>query len=240
VVTCNTQTLFDWLKKCFEIKQVIRCFSKNKFEKIFIHVKNSLRLGSSWIVQKLIDEDHLKNHYRRLNGAQSHLQSLKTSTTSVRLSKSSNDIRFEQKMQSLERQMSSQFCLDVSVANEKKKEIFDESLDVMKRHSNYFTQPKKLFTPRVVRKIVRPSLTSHTTRQSLPPTRSITPSSRPKSVTISRKANSTIYYPADLPQQRNVSDDSAYGDEHFSSSRSSSSSSDELTAFDFKKWLKER
>ena len=201
-----------------------------------------MRIGSSWIVQKLIDEDHIKNHYRRLNGAQSHLQTLKTNTTSVRLSKSSNDLRFEHKMQSLERQMSNEFCLDVTVTNEKKKEIFDASLDVMKKHSNYFTQPKKLFTPRVVRKIVRPSLTSHTTRQqSLPPTRSITPSSRPKSVTISRKPNSTIYYPADLPQQRNVSDDSAYGDEHYSSSRSSSSSSsDELTAFNFKKWLKEQ
>lgn len=234
--TCDIQTLLNWFKICSEIRQVK--FLNNNFIAQFLLLLS--RIGSSWIVQKIIDEDHIKNHYRRLNGAQSHLQTLKTSTTSVRLSKSTNDIRFEQKMQNLERQMSNDFCLDVTLTNDKKKEIFDESLDLMKKNSNYFTQPKKLFTPRVVRKIVRPSLTGHTARQSLPPTRSVTPSNRSKSVTISRKPNSTMYYPADLPQQRNVSDDSAYGDEHYSSSRSSSSSSDELTAFDFKKWLKEQ
>ena len=195
-------------------------------------------------MQKLIDDDHIKHHYRRLNGAQSHVQqSMKKTSASARLSKSSNDLRFEKNLQSLERQMSSsQFCLDVNVVSEKKQDMVDESLDVLKKNSKYFTQPKKLFTPRLVRKIVRPSSTSQrTTRQSLPPTRPVTPS-RPKSVTISRTVNSTIYYPADLPQQRNVSDDSAFGDEHDSSSTrsSSSSSDDELAAFNFKKWLKEQ
>jgi len=49
-----------------------------------------------------------------------------------------------------------------------------------------------------------------------------------------------VYFPDDLVQ-RNVSDDSAFGDGHDScSDQSSSNISDDLEAFNFTKWLKEQ
>ena len=103
--------------------------------------------GSNWIVKKLIERDHINNHYRRLNGAQSHLQLGR----SKRLSKSSPDITFEMRLQKLEKRVARDFSLDTTPTGT------DEKSDVMRRHSDYFTHPVTSFTPRIVHKIVGPS-----------------------------------------------------------------------------------
>jgi hypothetical protein len=201
--------------------------------------------GSTWMVQKLIERDHMNHHYRRLHGAQSHLHlsNYRNSTVSKnRLSKSTNDVRFEDSLRDVEKRMASDFCLNVSPpASEKKKEISDETLDVMTRHSKYFTQPKH-FTPRLVRKIVRPN-TSPTTRplSAVRPMKLEATENVPvKMVSSARKTKKVI-----IPEnsQRNVSDDSAFGDEQSiesSISSSSSESSEEMDVFNIKEWLREQ
>ncbi len=195
-------------------------------------------LGNTWIVQKLIERDHMNHHYRRLNEVQSQLQAINRNPpiSRNRLSKSSNDVRFEDQLRGIERKMVSQFCLDVTIpVSDKKKEISDETLDVMTRHSKYFTEPKKQFTPRIIRKIVRP--------KSSPPNRPQSSTRSVASETPSIKVQSTarkpkkVFFPVD--PLRNVSDDSAFGDEQESSS-SSTSNSHETAAFNIKKWLKEQ
>ncbi len=138
--------------------------------------------------------------------------------------------------------MSSQFSLDVVLPEDKrkKKELFDQSLDVINKHSKYFS-PTKEFTPRLVRKIVRPPTSSR-----LPCSRPITPGSLRRSKldtslpSPQQRPMKAVYFPDDLVQ-RNVSDDSAFGDGHDScSDQSSSNISDDLEAFNFTKWLKEQ
>lgn len=103
--------------------------------------------GSNWIVKKLIERDHINNHYRRLNEAQSRLQLGR----SKRLSKSSPDIPFEMRQQKLEKRVARDFSLDTSVVGA------NDKADIMRSHSEYFTHPIKSFTPRIVQKIVKPS-----------------------------------------------------------------------------------
>lgn len=216
-------------------------------------------IGSNWIVQKLIERDHINHHYRRLDGARSQLQ-LKGYTShgsanfKGRLSKSSQDLSrsvgFENRLRNLERQMTSQFSLDVVIVDEKKKkDLFDEKQDVINRHSKYFTQPKQNFTPRLVRKVVRP-----VTAGKLSTTRSATPATqRPTTATLGssssgssclqqRRPLKAVYFPVNNHQHRNVSDDSAFDDGHYSSNDSveSSGSSEDLSAFNFQKWLKKQ
>ena len=182
----------------------------------------------------------MNHHYRRLNEVHSqlHLNNRNPPISRNRLSKSSNDVRFEDQLRGIERTMASQFCLDVTIpVSDKKKEISDETLDVMTRHSKYFTQPKKQFTPRVVRKFVRPKSSPPNRPQSS--TRSLvfeTPIIKVPSTSTPRKPKK-VFFPLD--PQRNVSDDSAFGDEQESSS-SSTSDSQETAAFNIKKWLKEQ
>ena len=201
--------------------------------------------GSTWMVQKLIERDHMNHHYRRLNGAQSHLHlsNYRNSAASKnRLSKSTNDVRFEDSLRSVEKRMASEFCLNVSApASEKKKEISDETLDVMTRHSKYFTQPKH-FTPRLVRKIVRPNTSSITRPLSaiLPMKLEVTENVPVKVVSTAPKAKKVII---PVSSQRNVSDDSAFGDEQSTESSISSSSSDRsqgMDVFNIKQWLREQ
>jgi hypothetical protein len=200
--------------------------------------------GSTWMVQKLIERDHMNHHYRRLNGAQSHLHLNSYPNSAVsknRLSKSNNDVRFEDSLRNVEKQMGSEFCLNVSApASERKKEISDETLDVMTRHSQYFTQPKN-FTPRLVRKIVKPN-TSPATRP-LSAVRSVkleTTGNVPAKIVSTARTSKKVITPVN--SQRNVSDDSAFGDEPSieSSSTSSSDSSQEMDIFNIKQWLKEQ
>ena len=200
--------------------------------------------GSTWMVQKLIERDHMNHHYRRLNGAQSHLHlnSYRNSAVSKnRLSKSNNDVRFEDSLRNVEKQMGSEFCLNVSApASERKKEISDETLDVMTRHSQYFTQPKN-FTPRLVRKIVKPNTAPNT--RPLSAVRSVkleTTGNVPAKMVSTARTSKKVIIPVN--SQRNVSDDSAFGDEPSieTSSSSSSDSSQEMNIFNIKQWLKEQ
>lgn len=184
----------------------------------------------------------MNHHYRRLNSAQSHLHLNKRTVTfsKNRLSKSNNDVRFEDQLRGIERQMESTFCLDVTPhPSEKKKEISDESTDIVVRHSQYFTHPAKQFTPRVLRKIVRPNSSSpnRLLSNSRPVSSQIRPVNAVRTPVTPRKAKK-VFIPAD---QRNVSDDSAYGDEHSTdTSTESTIDSQGLAAFNIKMWLKEQ
>ena len=204
--------------------------------------------GSNWIVQKLIERDQINHHYRRLNTAQSQLQLNKRTLVASRnrLSKSSNDLRFEDQLRGVEDKIVNEFYLDVTpLVSDKRKEISDHSQDVMSRHSQYFTHPSKQFTPRTVRKIVRP--------QTTPPKRVSSAVVRPVTPIVSVRSNSAVQTPRKIQNRavkaiaadpkRNVSDDSAFGDEHSTvESDSSNSSSDSLgtAEFNIKTWLKEQ
>lgn len=189
----------------------------------------------------------MNHHYRRLNEVQSQLHVNTRNVTSSnranaltkkRLSKSNNDVRFEDQLRGIENQMKNQFCLDVtSQPSDKKKGISDETLDVMTRHSKYFTQPKKQFTPRVIRKVVRPN-SSPAPNRLFSATLPMSSESLPIKLTnMARKPK--VFLPAD--PQRNISDDSAFGDEHsIESSSSSSDNSPGRAAFNIKKWLEEQ
>lgn len=242
----NTINILIFGPSCTEISQVRLLFIYTGYTysisiSIYLYSleKNS---GNSWIVQKLIDRDHINHHYRRLNSAQSqfHLDKRTPIVSKNRLSKSSSDVRFEDQLRSVERKMVSTFCLDVTPhPSERKKEISDESLDVMARHSQYFTQPTKQFTPRVLRKIVRPisSSPNRLFSNSRPASSEIRPT-KTKTPVTPRKINK-VFVPVDL--QRNVSDDSAFGDEHSTdTSTDTSSDSQSLAAFNIKLWLKEQ
>lgn len=237
--------LLLFVLRCIVISQVsyLHFFDINYF---FTFVLDNVTLISdgTWVVRKLIEQDHMNHHYRRLNGARSqlHLNNDRHSTISrTRLSKSSNDVRFEESLRNIETRMASEFCLNVSApASEKKKEISDETLDVMTRHSQYFTQPKS-FAPRIVRKIVRPN--TATTIRPLSTTSNAIKSDciehvPAKLVNTARKTKKAV---VSADPERNLSADSAFGDEQFlDSSSSTSDCSQEMDAFNIKKWLREQ
>lgn len=187
-------------------------------------------------MQKWIERDHVNSHYRRLQSARSHLQlNNRNEPIHGRLSKSNHDLRFEERVHSAQSQRSGSFCLNVTspATDRKKRDMADESLDVLAKHSKYFTQPKQQFTPRLVRKIVRPS--------SSPPKKQAPVAGQRTAVAAARTIKSAEVGSAkkeyDSSNQRNVSDDSAFGDEQ---SIESDASSDDSGTFDFKKWLKEQ
>ena len=185
-------------------------------------------------MSKLIERDHINNHYRRLNGAQSSLQLARNcgkSTKSLTKSKSTPDISFETRQQQLERRLVRDFSLDTSFTTSKKlSTISDDRLDVMSRHSEYFTHPTKMFTPRVLQKIVPPSLPPEAAKK----WRSSAPASRSSSRTnvIQRSGRSSRRVYSESPVNDDVID-------HQKSTPKLNHSSD-FPVEDFQKWIRQQ
>ena len=163
----------------------------------------------------------MNHHYRRLNGAKSNLQLDKIpACVNKRLSKSSSDIAF-----SRNRANAKDFsldCISSSTARSKKHTISDDALDVMSRHSAYFTRPDKAFTPRIVQKIVRPNILSHFPMKL-----------RPSSNSSSRSSHASKPFKSADPAFSNPHD------RNYPNTRNSSNPTD-FPSSDFKLWLRQQ
>lgn len=172
----------------------------------------------------------MNHHYRRLSSAKPHINTGRRPTTAKTLSKSCHDVRCCQDEGALQNnRFGSDFNIDSPAQRDKKSSLADESCDVLSRHNQYFTQPKQLFTPRLVRKIVRPA-TSHSTRAR---------EMRVPYLMSDNPAEKSVSFHLDNAR-RNVSDDSALEEDHSSQCSVSTIGTNELISYKFRKWLKEQ
>ena len=216
--------------------------------------------GGHWLVPQMIEREHMYHHYRRLHSAKSTFQlnchgAGDQSAGTFKRSKSIVDLTFDQRLKRLEKQLADHLSTSPPTLPEwnsrpeqspknKKVDTFDNSLDLMRKNSKYFTQPREPFTPSVIRKIVRPV-------SSAPVKRPSTSSRR------HRQLPADIEDPKLLPLSpvrvddcltsklaRMPSDDSAFGEGANSSTSSTMPSpagkAVPLKSFDFNRWLRKQ